>query len=39
MLKHGLREMDGRPIIVPHAAVKRPNPEYLEDRFTRLRAA
>lgn len=39
MLKHGLQEMDGQRIHLPHAAVMRPNPDYLELRYARFRAA
>ena len=39
MLKHGLQDMDGHRIILPRVALKRPNPEYLEARFTQFRAA
>ena len=39
MLKHGLQEMSGRSIIIPRAPGNRPNREFLEERFTRFRAA
>ena len=39
MLRHGLQEMNGHRIILPREAIKRPNQEYLEERFGRFRAA
>jgi putative restriction endonuclease len=39
MLKHGLQEMHGQLIQVPAAEVKRPNRDYLAERFARFRAA
>jgi putative restriction endonuclease len=39
MLKHGLQEMHGQVIQVPTTAEKRPNREYLAERFARFRAA
>ncbi len=39
MLEHGLQRMEGRRIGLPRAASKRPNREYLEERYGRFRAA
>lgn len=39
MLRHGLQEISGKKILVPRRAAHRPNPEFLEERFTRFRAA
>jgi putative restriction endonuclease len=39
MLRHGLQEMDGQPIVRPMRAVLWPNREYLAERFERFRAA
>ncbi len=39
MLEHGLKGMDGRRIVVPRTESLRPNPEFLEDRYERFRAA
>jgi putative restriction endonuclease len=39
MLEHGLQKMEGSRILLPRAAAKRPNREYLEERYGRFRAA
>ena len=39
MLRHGLQELQGSRIIVPHREAQHPNREYLEERFRRFRAA
>jgi putative restriction endonuclease len=39
MLRHGLQKMEGHRILLPRAAPNRPKPEYLEERFSRFRAA
>lgn len=39
MLKHGLQEMNGHRIMLPRAPLNRPNPEYLELRYAKFRAA
>ena len=39
MLRHGLQEMDRRPLLVPLREALRPNKEYLEERFEEFRAA
>ncbi|MHB8220503.1 MAG: HNH endonuclease [Acidimicrobiales bacterium] len=39
MLLHGLQEMDGRRIEVPAQRRARPDPERLDDRYRRFRAA
>jgi putative restriction endonuclease len=39
MLKHGLQEMNGMKISVPGNEALRPNPEYLDFRFSRFLAA
>lgn len=39
MLLHGLQEMDGRRIQVPARRQARPDPERLDDRYRRFRAA
>jgi putative restriction endonuclease len=39
MLKHGLQGFHGAPLIVPHARDLRPNPRFLEERYTVFRAA
>jgi putative restriction endonuclease len=39
MLKHGLQAMNGQKIVLPTSKPLRPNPEYLELRFTRFLAA
>ena len=39
MLRWGLQEMDGQQIIVPKSDAQKPNPEFLEERYDRFRAA
>jgi putative restriction endonuclease len=39
MLRHGLQEMAGTRITVPHATHARPDPERLEERYDEFRAA
>jgi len=39
MLLHGLQEMHSRRILLPSRDTLRPNPEYLEERFERFKAA
>ena len=39
MLKHGLQEMHGRPIIVPRDTRLQPKRDYLAERFERFAAA
>ncbi len=39
MLRHGLQETQGQRILLPRAAAKQPNREYLEERYARFRAA
>lgn len=39
MLRHGLQEMNGQKIHLPGSKLLRPNPEYLDLRFTRFKAA
>lgn len=39
MLRHGLQELHGGKLTVPRSAAKRPNREYLAERFEAFRAA
>jgi putative restriction endonuclease len=39
MLRHGIQETEGQRIFLPQSPLKRPNPEYLEERFERFQAA
>jgi putative restriction endonuclease len=40
MLRHGLQEVHGtRLLVVPRSIEKKPNREYLAERFERFRAA
>lgn len=40
MLTHGLQELDGRSLMkVPRSAMKKPNPDFLEIRYSEFRAA
>lgn len=39
MLRHGLQEMDGRPITLPARRVDRPSKDRLAERFEEFRAA
>jgi putative restriction endonuclease len=39
MLRHGLQEMAGTHIAVPHSTPARPDPERLEERYAEFRAA
>lgn len=39
MLRHGLQEMNGQQIHLPRSAKLRPDPEYLDWRYARFRAA
>ncbi len=39
MLLHGLQEMAGRRLTVPHAVRERPDPERLEERYEQFRQA
>jgi putative restriction endonuclease len=39
MLRHGLQEVHGTKLILPRSVEKRPNREYLAERFERFRAA
>lgn len=39
MLRHGLQEMHGQTIVVPRRAELKPNPDYLDERFERFKAA
>lgn len=39
MLRHGLQEVHGRRIVLPRSAAKRPDPDSLEIRYEKFRAA
>jgi putative restriction endonuclease len=39
MLRHGLQELHGGKLVVPRSAGKKPNREYLAERFEAFRAA
>ena len=39
MLERGLQKMEGSRILLPRVSTKRPNQEYLEERYGRFRAA
>ncbi|GAA0968934.1 hypothetical protein GCM10009555_015150 [Acrocarpospora macrocephala] len=39
MLKHGLQEMHGLWLVVPHRKMDRPKPELIEERYERFRTA
>lgn len=39
MLRHGLQEMHGAPIFLPHSRHDRPDPARLEERYEQFRAA
>ena len=39
MLTHGLQGFHGAGLIVPHALNLRPNPRFLEERYTAFRSA
>ena len=39
MLKHGLQAMNGHRIHLPRSSQHRPNPDYLDVRFSRFKAA
>jgi putative restriction endonuclease len=39
MLRHGLQELHGGKLTVPRSPAKKPNREYLAERFERFRAA
>lgn len=39
MLRHGLQEMDGRPLTLPARASDRPAADQLAERFDEFRAA
>lgn len=39
MLKHGLQEMDGRSLILPHNQELKPNRDFLAERFDRFRSS
>ncbi|CAN5859843.1 hypothetical protein BH24ACT15_BH24ACT15_33080 [soil metagenome] len=39
MLRHGLQEMHGRPMVLPTKAADRPNAELVEERYEAFRSA
>jgi putative restriction endonuclease len=39
MLRHGLQEMAGAQLLVPHERTAQPDPERLELRYEQFRAA
>lgn len=39
MLKHGLQEMNGRPLTLPRHRADRPDADAIEERYARFRAA